>query len=222
MRRVILLSAFPLIAAFAVSIALVIGLGIARAPAQARGPEQILVLTLASDGALALVLLVLAYRLGLRPRDLGFTRPTLSVIGDAVVAAAGLWLLSIVVNLISARLFGPHPQALIETFSSHHGLAAYAMDLVASALVAPLAEESLFRGVIYGGLAQRMPLWGAAVISALLFALFHGLGVTLPIFFLGLGLAYVYARAGTIWASISTHALVNAISVTLLFAQQGF
>ena len=222
MRRVILLSVLPLIGAFAVSVALVIGLGVARGPAQSRGPEAILLLTLASDGALGAILLALAYRSGLRPRDLGFTRPRVSALGDAVAAAAGLWLVSIVVNLVSVRLFGPHPQALIETFGAHHGLVAYAMDMIASALIAPLAEETLFRGVIFGGLSRRMPLWGAAVTSALLFALFHGLGVVLPIFVLGLGLAYVYARTGTIWASMTTHAIVNAVSVTVLFTQQGF
>ena len=204
------------------SLALLIGLGTARRAAQARGPEEILLLSFASDGALVVVLFALAYRAGLRREDLGFRQPSTSALADAVAAAAGLWLLSIAVNLVSIRLFGPHPQSLIETFGSHHGPVAYAMDLVASAVVAPLAEETLFRGVIFGGLATRMPLWGAAVISALLFALFHGLGVVLPIFVLGLGLAYVYARTGTIWASMTTHALVNAVSVTALFAQQGF
>ena len=221
-RLVVLLGAVPLIAAFAVTFALVLGLGIARGPAQDRGPDEILLLTLASDGALTVVLLALASRAGLRARDLGFTRPSGSALADAVAAAAGLWLLSIAVNLVSVRLFGPHPQSLIETFGAHRGAGPYAMDLIASALVAPIAEEALFRGVLFGGLSQRMPVWGAATASALLFALFHGLGVVLPIFVLGLGLAYVYARTGTIWASMTTHALVNAVSVTVLFAQQGF
>jgi membrane protease YdiL (CAAX protease family) len=204
-----------------VGVALVLGLGIAQRPAQARGPEEILVLTLASDGALVGVLLLLAFRLGLRPRDLGFVRPSRSAIADAAAIALALWIASIAANVLSQRLFGAHPQSLIETFGAHHGPVAYAEDLLASAVVAPFAEEALFRGVLFGGLAQRMPLWGAAVSSALLFALFHGLGVVLPIFVLGVGLAYVYARTGTIWASMTTHALVNAVSVTILFTQSG-
>jgi membrane protease YdiL (CAAX protease family) len=218
---VVLITVASLVAAFAVSLALVLGLGVARGPAQARSPEEILLLTLASDGALVAVLFVLAVRGGLTPRDLGFRRPTSSALADAVAVALGLWLLSIAVNVASVRIFGPHPQSLIETFGAHRGPLAYALDMAASAVVAPVAEETLFRGVVFGGLAQRLPLWIAAVLSALLFALFHGLGVVLPIFVLGVGLAYVYARTATIWAPMATHGLVNAASVTILFALQG-
>jgi membrane protease YdiL (CAAX protease family) len=222
LRFVVLLSVASLLAAFAVGVILLIGLGVARGPALSRGPDEIFLLTIASDGALLAVLFLIARRAGIGAADLGFRRPSRGAIGDAAAAAVGLWLLSIAVNLVSARIFGPHPQSLVETFAAHHGALAFGFDFAASALVAPFAEETLFRGVIFGGLAQRLPLWSAAALSALLFALFHGLGVVPPIFVLGVGLAYVYARTGTIWASMTTHALVNAVSVTLLFTQQGF
>jgi hypothetical protein len=129
--------------------------------------------------------------------------------------------LSIAVNALQIRLFGPHPQALIVTVGAHAGPLALTLDLVTAALVAPLAEETLFRGLIFGGLAQRVPVPLAAAASALLFALSHGVGVLAPIFALGLGLAYVYRRTGTIWGPILTHGLVNAVSVVLLFALPG-
>jgi hypothetical protein len=109
----------------------------------------------------------------------------------------------------------------VVTLGAHTGPVAYVLDLASSAVVAPVAEETLFRGVIFGGLAQRMPLWAAAGLSALLFAGFHGLGVLVPIFILGLGLAYVYARTGSVWAPMITHGLVNAVSVTILFLAAG-
>jgi hypothetical protein len=207
----------PLLAAVAISVALVLGLGIARRAAEARGPDEILVLTLVSDGALLVVLFLLASRAGLRAKDLGFRRVSGSTLADAVVLAIGLWLASIFVNVVSVRVFGPHPQSLVVTLGAHSGPVAYVLDMLSSAVVAPVAEESLFRGVIFGGLAQRMPVWAAAGLSALLFAGFHGIGVLLPIFVLGIGLAYIYARTGTLWASMTTHGLVNALSVTILF-----
>ena len=197
-----------------------LGLGVARGAAESRGPDEILVLTLVSDGALLVVLFFLASRAGLRAGDLGFRRVGASALADAVVVAIGLWLVSILVNAATVRVFGPHTQSLVVTLGAHTGPVAYVLDLLSSAVVAPLAEESLFRGVIFAGLAQRMPVWGAAAASALLFAGFHGLGVLVPIFVLGLGLAYVYARTGTLWASITTHGLVNAVSVTVLFLYQ--
>jgi membrane protease YdiL (CAAX protease family) len=198
----------------------VVALGIARQPPESRGPTEILLLTVLGDGALLLVVFALGrVRLGLRPGDLGFRTPTAAAIRYAVFVAAGLWLLSIAVNAASIRIFGPHPQSLVVTVGAHSGAAAYALDMFTGALVAPFAEETFYRGLVFAGLAQRLPLWAAAAVSALLFALSHGLGVVLPIFILGLGLAYVYARTGTIWASMTAHSLVNAVSLTLLFLQ---
>lgn len=42
------------------------------------------------------------------------------------------------------------------------------------AVFAPLAEEFLFRGIAYRLLAKKIPWQAAAVISAALFALYHG------------------------------------------------
>lgn len=196
-----------------------IALGIGRRPAQQRSAEEILLLALLGDGALLIVLFALGRRLlALRPADLGFRRPSLGALRFAVGAAAGLWLLSIAVNALQISAFGPHPQPLIVTVGAHSGPLAILMDLTTGAVVAPFAEETLFRGLVFGGLTRWMPPWAAAAISALLFAVSHGLGVLAPIFVLGLGLAYVYARTGTIWAAMLAHALVNAVSLLLLFA----
>jgi membrane protease YdiL (CAAX protease family) len=207
------------VTAVAVSSVLVLSLGLRSKAAQERTPEEILVLALVSAGALLVALFVLGrVLLRLRLADLGFRRPSVRALRSAAAIGAGLWLLSILVNALQIRAFGPNPQTLIVTVGAHAGPAALVMDLATGAVVAPFAEEVLFRGLIFGGLAQRMPLAAAAAISAVLFALSHGLGVVAPIFVLGLGLAYVYARTGTIWAPMVTHAVVNAISLLLLFA----
>jgi membrane protease YdiL (CAAX protease family) len=207
------------VAATVVSTAAAIALGLRTRPPQQRTPEEILLLAVLTDAALLVALFALGRRLlGLRLADLGFRRPSAGVLGFAVGVAAGLWLLSISVNALQIRAFGANPQSLVITVGAHSGLAALIMDLAAGAVIAPFAEEVLYRGLVFGGLAQRMPLHAAGAISALLFALSHGLGVVAPIFVLGLGLAWVYARTGTIWAPMATHAVVNAISLLLLFA----
>lgn len=204
--------------AVAVSSAVVIALGLRGRPPQQRAPEEILLLALITDGALLIALFALGrWLLRLRVSDLGFRPPSVGSLGFAAAAAGGLWLLSILVNALQIRAFGPNPQSLIVTVGAHSGVAALLMDLTTGAVIAPFAEEILYRGLIFGGLAQRMPIAAAGTISALLFALSHGLGVIAPIFVLGLGLAYVYARTGTIWAPMITHAIVNAISLLLLF-----
>jgi len=205
-------------AAIAASVPVVIALGIAREPAAERSAEEILLLAIASDGAMIGAIAVLGrYLLGLRPSDLGLRPPPKGALPFAVRAAGALWLLSISVNALQSLFSGPNPQSILVSLGAHSGVPAFVLDLLTGAVVAPFAEELLFRGLIYGGLAQRYPGWLAAVFSALLFALLHGVGVLVPIFVLGLGLAYVYQRTGTLWAPILTHSLVNAVSLALLF-----
>ncbi len=95
--------------------------------------------------------------------------------------------------------------------------------LVAFVVVAPIAEELFFRGVAYNAWIRergpRFALYG----SAALFALIHGSIFALaPIFALGIALALVYRRTGSLPAAMSMHAGFNAISVLLtLLARQG-
>lgn len=200
------------------STAVVLALGLRGRPPEQRAAEEILAVALVTDGALLVALFGIGrVLLGLRPSDVGFRRASRRTLGFAAGAALGLWLLSIFVNALQISLFGPNPQSLIVTIGAHRGVAALVMDLITGAVAAPFAEEVLYRGLIFGGLAQRMPLAAAATISAFLFAISHGLGVVAPIFVLGLGLAWVYARTGTIWAPMVTHAVVNAISLLLVF-----
>lgn len=84
-------------------------------------------------------------------------------------------------------------------------------------VVAPLIEEILFRGVIFGGLAARWGVWPAAVVSGLTFAAIHfSLTAFLPLFFLALILCYLYARTGSLFTAIAFHALFNGVSLTFL------
>ncbi len=208
-------------AAFAAAIAATGAVSLAlgdRRPVSARSPEEILLLTLATDGALVLVVATLGRRLlRLRAADLGLRRPAPEALSYGLSFGLALYLVSIAVNVVQSQLVGAHPQDLVVAFGAHVGARAYVLDLVNGGVVAPFSEELFFRGLIFGGLAQRMPVPLAAGISALLFALLHGIGVVAPIFVLGLGLAYVYRRTGSLWASMCTHSLVNVTSLTLLF-----
>ena len=82
--------------------------------------------------------------------------------------------------------------------------------------VAPFAEEAFFRGFVFSGFGKRFGYGWGAVLSALLFALAHlQLGALVPIFILGLLLAWLYWRTRSLWACILTHLAYN--SIALLF-----
>lgn len=78
------------------------------------------------------------------------------------------------------------------------------------AVIAPLAEELLFRGIVYRLCAKKMPWQMAAVISALLFAVYHGNIVQgCYAFVMGLLLAYVYHCFERFAAAVLFHSAAN-------------
>jgi hypothetical protein len=92
---------------------------------------------------------------------------------------------------------------------------------LSAVLVAPAAEELLFRGLLYQGLLGRVGHWPAAAISSAAWAAVHlqrgdawasvvvGAGI-LP---LGLYLCWVLRRRGTLLAPVVAHAVFNALGV---------
>ena len=87
--------------------------------------------------------------------------------------------------------------------------------LVAVAVVVPVAEEAFFRGFAYRLLRARLGVGAAIVASGLAFALVHGLevGAWLPVLPVGLVLAVLAERSGSLGPPIAGHAVVNALAV---------
>lgn len=88
--------------------------------------------------------------------------------------------------------------------------------LVCQGLIVPIAEEWMFRGVLYRRCREQMKFWGAAFSVSLLFAFIHG-SVTQMAYtlILGIFLAYVYEKFGSLKAPMFLHILVNSISIVL-------
>lgn len=86
---------------------------------------------------------------------------------------------------------------------------------LAAVILAPLLEELFFRGFLYGGLRRWMSAPAAMVISGAVFAGMHPMQNHLPIFVLGMFLAYIYEKTGNLGASMAVHFTHNLI-VTLL------
>jgi membrane protease YdiL (CAAX protease family) len=86
-------------------------------------------------------------------------------------------------------------------------LGGYRLLLLFGAVLTPIGEEVLFRGIGYGWLRR----WGfvlAAVLSSLIFGLAHGINVVLPAaVLLGLVHAWLYERSGSIWPAVISHAV---------------
>jgi membrane protease YdiL (CAAX protease family) len=88
---------------------------------------------------------------------------------------------------------------------------------VAAVIVAPLVEETVFRGFVYGVVKRFTDPIFAAIVSSALFALAHfHLGSAVPLFVLALGFVGAYERTGSLLVPMLMHALFNAISLVAL------
>lgn len=138
-------------------------------------------------------------------------------LGLAVFAGLGARVLNTVYGAVMVLLHVKAPADTDPTRlfgTSAAGLVCLALLAVA---VAPVAEELLFRGVIYPGLRDRYGRFSATVVSAGVFALFHAEPyVFLPIMVLGVALALLAEKTRSVWPGIVAHALFNGTAMALL------
>jgi membrane protease YdiL (CAAX protease family) len=92
------------------------------------------------------------------------------------------------------------------------------IQIVGMCIGAPLAEELIFRGLMFKRLRGIMSYVWAAIITAACFGLYHGNMVQFIYgFLLSLILTYVYEKFRTIWAPILLHAVANGFSLILTY-----
>jgi len=100
------------------------------------------------------------------------------------------------------------------------GVLRFGLVLWAGAYLVPLAEEMLFRGLLFAWLRGRLAFPAAAAASAASFAVAHvmnGVPNAVFAFLLGLVLARSYEQTRSLWAPIAIHRTVNAAGLTLLW-----
>ncbi|HUN22156.1 MAG TPA: CPBP family intramembrane metalloprotease [Anaerolineales bacterium] len=80
------------------------------------------------------------------------------------------------------------------------------------------AEEMFFRGFVYRVIRDRWGFWVGWIASSAIFALAHMMPILfLPLFVVGLFLAFLYERSRSLWIPITVHALNNIIAFAIIF-----
>jgi membrane protease YdiL (CAAX protease family) len=152
--------------------------------------------------------------------DLAPGRAVLAGIGAILLFLPLGWKLQHVsVEMLTRWLHAPPEEQLpVQTLRQAVGWGDRCVLGFVTILLVPVAEELLFRGVLYSGLKQlgrpRLALWG----SSLFFAAFHMSAPSfLPLFVLAMCLVALYEWSGNLLAPISAHALFNALNFILLY-----
>ena len=90
------------------------------------------------------------------------------------------------------------------------------LNLVLAGVLAPLVEETLFRGVIFGSLQAYFGKWTSAVLSAIIFSALHFQAYGFfPRFMLGMVLVYLYDKYKSLYPAIALHALNNIVATLI-------
>jgi len=123
-------------------------------------------------------------------------------------AAIGAYLLFAIAYAVA--IGEPHQEDIADK------LGAIPVQVLLIVLAAPVSEEICFRGMLFGGLRERWPRIGAALLSGLIFGGLHATtGVTAvpPLIFFGFALALLYEKTGSIVPGIILHMLNNSVAL---------
>ena len=207
-----------------------VGLVLAFVSGEVEGNDTALLIATVVSQVVGL-LLALGY-LGLRRRLswrlLGPVRPGfVQVLLGLAVGVVGT-ILAYAVNAAITVLFdleAPVEQQLLQDVLA--GGVTTAFVVLAAVVFAPLAEEVLFRGLLFQSLRRRLGLWFAALTSSLVFCLVHVEIITSQplaltgLFVLAVVFAWSFHRTGSLVVPILAHATFNAVSLGLaILAEQ--
>jgi membrane protease YdiL (CAAX protease family) len=168
-------------------------------------------------------MLLLTWQVVLRPHRLRLSdsglRPTYPA-WYRLAVALGLLCMPLVslINLALQSLMGgpadnPQLRALAPEGFSWTSLVVM---LLLVGMLVPFIEEVIFRGLVFGWLRKHLRFAYAAPISAVFFATLHGIPDLIPaLAVMGLVLAAVNERSGSLWPNIIVHGVFNsAMTVT--------
>jgi membrane protease YdiL (CAAX protease family) len=159
---------------------------------------------------------------GFRGPQLG--RALLMAIGCIIVILPVALLLEQAAILILAKLgWPPEDQTAVLLLTGAKSWWARVYLVVFAIVIAPVAEEFIFRGMLFPFVRQlghpRLAWFGVSA----LFALIHDdRAIFVPLFVLALALTWLYEKTGNLLAPIAAHALFNAANLVLLHFERQF
>lgn len=123
--------------------------------------------------------------------------------------------LSILLSLLPLdNLVGSYQKVENEIFG-----ASWIFVVIRAVIVTPVVEELIFRGLVFRRMKEYTSFWPAAIVSSLLFGLYHmNLIQGIYAFLFGLILCLLYDRYANLAAAIMVHFGANLLSVILQYA----
>ena len=120
-------------------------------------------------------------------------------------------------SLLASAIYDAFGDVLFDVYTQGReemSLTSQAVTMLVTVLLAPIADEALFRGTMYGSLRRTsLPKFVGAMLSAGAFAFAHGTLVhIIPAFLMGLLCAGIYEYTGKLYLSVLAHVVYNVAS----------
>ena len=135
---------------------------------------------------------------------------------NAIIGAIGLGLVLALQSGLATLAGKDTPSFMTDTFASGRQAGLLPLLVIAFAAAAPIGEETLFRGFLYRGFAQKLGAPVAIVITAALWASLHiqyDWFFIAEIMMLGIYFGWVRWRSGSTLLTMTLHAAVNSIAL---------
>jgi membrane protease YdiL (CAAX protease family) len=151
-------------------------------------------------------------------RNPNLVRSLLLAVGILLPTLVIVWPLQNLSILMLMKLgYSPENQRAVEMLLNASSKWALAYFVLFAVVIAPVAEEFVFRGMLFPLVCQLGRPKLAWIGVSLLFALIHfDAAIFLPLFVLALLLTWLYQRTGCLLASVLVHSLFNAANLVLL------
>lgn len=184
-------------------------------------PPLALLMAVMQVSIVAATLVAVRWKGGGARETLALRAPAASSGSIAVVAATFL-AVSLAVGTAIEWLAPAASSNAMRMFHDFARTSGWTMVFLIGCIGAPISEEILLRGFLLPALARsRLGFWGAAAVTSGVFAFAHALQYALvlliPIFVIGMLLAWALRRTGSLYVSIGLHALNNIIALSTLW-----
>lgn len=125
-------------------------------------------------------------------------------------------LLTSLISLLPADTLSAYMEAAGQVLLDPYGV----LSVLILTVLAPLTEEVLFRGLIYGNLKKALPRWLSIALASVVFGLMHGQSLWMAYTaLLGAFFCIVRDRYDSLWACVLLHMAFNAGSYLVLAMQ---
>lgn len=156
---------------------------------------------------------------GLNLSEIGFRRINYREIILSIISGAGICTALLFMTQIEQVFVAKMPvQALIKTAENTDSWSMLIKIFILSVSIAPLSEEIMFRGFIYGGLKKAVGRNAALLVTSLLFGALHfDLYRLFSLTLAGLGLNILREKFNSLYVSMIAHGVWNMLMLGLVF-----